>query len=134
MKYSNFLCPNRTMVLIVFPCKEHAIKSNESTAQQIHDVHIGVQPTLQADGVHLGVAAPGGVIVAEGVVVRSRFAVQVLTLETQVLRHVPLRMHAFALAASPGGGGAVPHDFTTAVGHFLRQAVDYMLMNLKILS
>jgi len=52
--------------------------------------------------VHLRVTPARRVVVAEDVVVQACFAVQVLALEAQVLRGVPLDRRALPQTAAPG--------------------------------
>ena len=59
-------------------------------------------PARQTNRVHLGVTPARRVVIAEGVVVQARFTVQVLALEAQVLRGVPVYRCAFPQAAAPG--------------------------------
>ncbi len=55
---------------------------------------------------------------------KSAFAVEVLTLEAQVLRHLPLRHAEFALRVAPGAELPAPDSLAVRVGHPLRQAVE----------
>ncbi|AGN86166.1 hypothetical protein H650_13830 [Enterobacter sp. R4-368] len=65
---------------------------------------------------------------------QSGFAVEVLPQEAQVLRHIPVRVAAFPLAASLGGGNALPDNVAAAVGHFFRQTVQLRVIpvNLRV--
>ena len=59
---------------------------------------------------------------------QARFTVQVLALEAQVLRVVPGYRCALAQAAAPGGGSAAPDGVAVAVGHAVRQAVQFRVV------
>ena len=59
---------------------------------------------------------------------QARFTVQVLALEAQVLRGVPGYRCALTQAAAPGGGGAAPDGVAVAVGHAVRQAVEFRMV------
>ena len=59
---------------------------------------------------------------------QARFAVQVLALEAQVLRGVPVYRCAFPQAAAPGRRGAAPDGVAVAVGHTVRQAVQFRVV------
>ena len=59
---------------------------------------------------------------------QARFTVQVLALEAQVLRGVPLDRCALAQAAAPGRRGAAPDGVAVAVGHAVRQAVQFRVV------
>ena len=82
------------------------------TAQQPYRVQLRVAPTRR-------------IIVAEGVVMQPRFAVQILPLEAQVLRHIPADARGFPFAVSPGGGHALPHHVAVAIGDFFRQTIQF---------
>ena len=59
---------------------------------------------------------------------QARFTVQVLALEAQVLRGVPLDRCVFTQAAAPGRRGTAPDDVAVAVGHAVRQAVQFRVI------
>ena len=59
---------------------------------------------------------------------QAGFAVQVLALEAQVLRGVPVDRCAFPQAAAPGGGSAAPDGVAVAVGHAVRQAIQFRVV------
>ena len=59
---------------------------------------------------------------------QTRFAVQVLALEAQVLRGVPVYRRALAQAAAPGSGSSAPDGVAVAVGHAVRQAVQFRVI------
>ena len=59
---------------------------------------------------------------------QARFTVQVLALEAQVLRGVPGYRCAFPQAAAPGAGSTAPDGVAVAVGHALRQAVQFRVV------
>ena len=59
---------------------------------------------------------------------QARFAVQVLALEAQVLRGVPVYRCAFPQAAAPGRGSSAPDGVAVAVGHAVRQAVQFRVV------
>ena len=59
---------------------------------------------------------------------QARFTVQVLALEAQVLRGVPVDRCAFPQAAAPGTGSSAPDGAAAAVGHAVRQAVQFRVV------
>ena len=59
---------------------------------------------------------------------QARFTVQVLALEAQVLRGVPGYRCALAQAAAPGSGSSAPDGVAVAVGHAVRQAVQFRVI------
>ena len=59
---------------------------------------------------------------------QARFTVHVLALEAQVLRGVPGYRYALAQAAAPGSGSAAPDGVAAAVGHTVRQAVEFRVV------
>ena len=59
---------------------------------------------------------------------QARFAVQVLALKAQVLRGVPLDRCDFTQAAAPGGGSPTPDGVAVAVGHAVRQAIQFRVV------
>jgi len=60
--------------------------------------------------------------------VQARFAVQVLALKAQVLRGVPVDRCALAQAAAPCSGSSAPDGVAVAVGHAVRQAVQFRVV------
>ncbi len=56
---------------------------------------------------------------------QAALAVEILALEAQVLRHLPLRHAELALRFAPGTELSAPDGVPVSVGHPLRQAVEF---------
>ena len=56
---------------------------------------------------------------------QAAFAVEVLALEAQVLRHLPLRYAEFTLRFAPGAELPAPDSLAVGVRYPLRQAIEF---------
>ena len=56
---------------------------------------------------------------------QATFAVEILALEAQVLRHLPLRYAELALRFAPGAELSAPDGLAVGVRYPLRQAVEF---------
>ncbi len=91
--------------------------------QRIRRVLVQVDPAGQTYRIVLGKSADIRIVIAEQIVVQSRFPIQVLPLQAQVLGIIQILLIFLILYAAPGAAVTLPAQRSVAVGQAFRFAV-----------